>query len=682
MLRAFFRFAGSVLGIISLAFVQPVLALVPNDPLLEDQWYLERVHAFEAWDRTTGSDDVVVAVLDTGLDLDHADLVSHVWTNGGEVAGDGIDNDGNGFVDDVYGWDFVEDDATPFPSLTGEFNQSAASHGTLIAGIVGAVADNGDGIAGLNWHVRIMPVRMLDDLGSGDSVMARKAVDYAVANGADVINLSFTGFDFDPAFLRSIQTAYELGVTVVAAAGNDGNGGVDLNETPIYPACFVSSEGADLVLGVAATDREDAKAGFSNYGSQCVDLSAPGVDVIGTMYQDISLPEFKGAYGGLWSGTSIAAPMVSGAVALLKGAYPSLRPDTLRTVLQLSVDPVREQDPALSGQLGAGRIQLARALEIGASFASLVSGGNTSSIRRSSLSFVASQDAGGISTVRRLDVTGHVLNEFSPYAPGFSGGVRVAMGDVDGDGVDEIVTGAGPGGGPHVRVFEADGTLHSQFFAYGQDKRQGVFVASGDVDGDRVDEIIVSPDQGGGGEVRIFAADGTQLFSFFPFDRVSQAIRVALGDLDGDGTDELVAALGVGGKPRIRLFEGNGTFLREFDAYHPSFQGGVAIAMGDLDGDGVDEIVTGAGPGGGPHVRVFEADGTLRTQFFSYAQTFRGGVRVAAGDLDGDGVDEIVTGAGPGGGPHVQVFDGSGQARARFFAFDTNARFGLELGIW
>ena len=171
-MRLFFCFL-----IISIFLVgSPAFALTSDDPYRSQQWYLDAIGAPAAWDWSTGSRDVVIAVLDTGVDLDHPDLIGNIWTNPGEAVGDGRDNDGNGFVDDIHGWDFIEDDSSPIPDSDSAFDEEAVAHGTAIAGTIGAAGNNAVGITGLNWSVRIMPLRILDNLGEGDSKTAIRAL--------------------------------------------------------------------------------------------------------------------------------------------------------------------------------------------------------------------------------------------------------------------------------------------------------------------------------------------------------------------------------------------------------------------------------------------------------------------------------------------------------------------------
>lgn len=319
---------------------------------------------------------------------------------------------------------------------------------------------------------------------------------------------------------------------------------------------------------------------------------------------------------------------------------------------------------------------------------------------------VTGPGAGGGPHVRAMDLTGAAppRGEFFAYAPAFDGGVSVAYGDVDGDGAADIVTGAGPGGGPHVRVFTAaryggDGATAPHeltgFMAYDPAFTGGVSVAVGDVTGDGIAEIITAAGSGGGPHVRVFElqpragergiADVYEYTGFFAYaPGFAGGVRVAVGDVDGDGVNEVITAAGPGGGADIQVFKLDGVRVLpvlSLLAYDPAFYGGVFVAAGDVDGDGRAEIVTGADAGGGPHVRVFSV-GTGFTRaselagFMAFDPAFRGGVRVAAGDVDGDGRAEIIAGAGPGGNPQVLAFhrgpNGRVSVSASFSAYALN----------
>ncbi len=304
---------------------------------------------------------------------------------------------------------------------------------------------------------------------------------------------------------------------------------------------------------------------------------------------------------------------------------------------------------------------------------------------------------GGGPHVRGFEPTGAPTpTGFLAYGAGFAGGVFVAVGDLSGGGPAQIVTGAGPGGGPHVRVFEPDNTdAGIGFFAYDPTFAGGVRVAVGDVDGDGRAEIITAAGPGGGPHVRVWTVTGTtptpsaDVFAY-PV-AFAGGVFVAAGDLDGDGRAEIVTGAGEGGGPHVRVWRVTGATMTElfgFFAYDPAFTGGVRVAVGDVNGDGKADVITGAGPGGGPHVRVFDGAQLLAghvvelKSFFAYDGSFTGGVYVAAGDVNGDGKADLVTGAGPGGGPHVRVFDGLTLAGiGSFFAYDLSFTGGVAVGV-
>ncbi|MFH0907315.1 MAG: S8 family serine peptidase [bacterium] len=320
---------------------------LPDDTSFQALWGLRNsgqtggaidadIDATEAWDIAVTS-DVVVAVIDTGMDYEHPDLAANMWSNAGEIAGNGMDDDGNGYVDDVRGWDFFSDDSDPM---------DCNGHGTHVAGTIGASGNNQQGVAGVCWNVVLMPIKFLDDFfGFGTTADAIRAIDYAVAMGARVINNSWGGGAYSQALKEAIATADEAGVLFVAAAGNDGE---DTDASPHYP----SSYDVPNVISVAATTESDTLADFSNYGSATVHLGAPGQDILSTT------PE--GSYAR-YSGTSMATPHVAGACALVwavagaTAGHHDIREGILNTVDKL---------PALSGKCASGgRLNVLKALD-------------------------------------------------------------------------------------------------------------------------------------------------------------------------------------------------------------------------------------------------------------------------------------------------------------------------------
>ncbi len=355
-----------LLAVVALSFVSavsPAAAALPDDPLIKEQWYLDAIGLPAAWDFAKGSPTVTVAVLDSGIDLAHPDLADRIWTNPREIAGNGVDDDRNGYVDDVRGWDFVGGDADANPDIGPASAHDGANHGTIVAGIIGAAGGNGAGITGINWNVRILPLRVLDEAGSGSTLAVVRAIRYAVAAKAKVINISFVGSNYSEALAQALREAHAAGVLIVAAAGNEGDTqrGGDLNVYPAYPACYRGASGERLVLAVASLDREGVKSSFSSYGSDCVGISAPGERFFSTQVYRPAIPKFLEPYGDSWAGSSLAAPVVSGVAALLASMDPSLDADELRAFLRATATDVNALNGPYAGHLGAGRVDAAAA---------------------------------------------------------------------------------------------------------------------------------------------------------------------------------------------------------------------------------------------------------------------------------------------------------------------------------
>ncbi|MFO0849392.1 MAG: S8 family serine peptidase [Gemmataceae bacterium] len=328
-------------GVTGVVSVQPDSKLtvnaVPNDPSYADQWGLTVASAPAAWNVSTGTGQTIVAVIDSGVDTAHPDLAANLWRNAREVAGNGRDDDGNGYVDDVNGYDFTANTGTPTDTL---------GHGTHVAGIIGAVGGNGAGVTGVSWHVRVMALKFMSGADGGYTSNAIRAIDYAIANGAKVINESWGGGPADGALAAATARARAAGAVIVSAAGNAGS---NTDASPFYPASYVTQ--FDNVVSVAATDRTDRLAGYSNFGANTVTLAAPGSSITST------LP--NGRYGTK-SGTSMAAPFVSGALALLWDQHPTWTYQQVIAKLKASVDVL----PALAGKVATGgRIDLAKLLD-------------------------------------------------------------------------------------------------------------------------------------------------------------------------------------------------------------------------------------------------------------------------------------------------------------------------------
>ena len=310
---------------------------IPNDSLFSNQWDFHNtgqtggtpdadIDAPEAWAISTGSHSIVVAVIDTGVLYTHSDLSSNIWNNTGEIPDNGIDDDGNGYIDDVRGWDFVNRDNDPIDDK---------DHGTHVSGTIGAVGNNTIGVAGLNWQVKIMPLKVFDRMGYGSTSDAILAVEYANAKGASVISNSWGGPDYSQALKDAIDASPAI---VVCAAGNgNGHNNDNFDNNSVYPASYSSAN----IISVAATDHNDTLALYSNIGLSSVDLAAPGTSIWSTYYD--------GNYASM-TGTSMATPHVSGVAALVKAVNPSLTSTQIKNIILSTVDV----KSSLSGKVASG----------------------------------------------------------------------------------------------------------------------------------------------------------------------------------------------------------------------------------------------------------------------------------------------------------------------------------------
>ncbi|MDD1729229.1 MAG: S8 family serine peptidase, partial [Methanospirillum sp.] len=317
----------------------------PNDPRFSEQWALANagqnsgtsgadIGALSAWSATTGSSSVVVAVIDSGVDYTHPDLAANIWTNPGEIAGNGVDDDGNGYIDDIHGWDFINNDNDPMDDN---------GHGTHCAGVIGAVGNNGVGITGVDQHVKIMPLKVLGKDGNGDMASILKSIAYARTMGADVISCSWGG----TAKSQALADAVSGTNTLFACAA--GNSGINTDVIPQYPSGFDYPQ----IISVAASTAKDGIPSYSNYGSKSVDVAAPGDGIISTY------PTGLGNQYMSMKGTSMATPHVAGLAALLLSKQSDLPPAELKQLILNNADKVS----AFSGKtVSGGRIDAGKTL--------------------------------------------------------------------------------------------------------------------------------------------------------------------------------------------------------------------------------------------------------------------------------------------------------------------------------
>lgn len=307
-----------------------------DDPYLGSLWGMSAINAPGAWDISTGSSGVTVAVIDTGIEYTHPDLAANIAINAAEVPSNGLDDDQNGFVDDVYGYDFINNDANP---MDDNF------HGTHCAGTIGAVGNNGLGVVGVAWNVKVMPVKVLSGTGSGSVATVAAGINYAVSRGVKIVSMSLGTTSYSQTLEDALKNAKQHGTLIVAAAGNSGQNS-DLY--PIYPAASTQ----DNVISVAASTQTDGLASFSNFGANSVDIAAPGVSILSTTLSQ------GYAYA---SGTSMATPHVAGMAAILASVNSSLSYADIKAALLRGVDT----SSAFSGKMtSGGRANLYRSLTL------------------------------------------------------------------------------------------------------------------------------------------------------------------------------------------------------------------------------------------------------------------------------------------------------------------------------
>lgn len=322
----------------------------PNDPEFKrgTQWSFYNsgaaggkagsdIQAVLGWDTLSSASNIVVAIIDSGIRYTHEDLAENMWVNAGEIPENGIDDDRNGYVDDVHGMDSIAESGDPMDDV---------GHGTHVAGIIGAVGNNGVGVAGVAWRVKLMACRFLSKAGDGDTSDAIQCIDYARRMGARVMNASWGGPDYSAALFSAINSARGAGIVFVAASGNDAQ---NIDEVPLYPASYT----LDNIIVVGGTTRSDTMdSGYSNWGANSVDLFAPGTGIYSTWHT------WDGAYTSN-TGTSMAAPHVTGIAALMRARFPTYTAQQIVNRLRSTVDAI----PELEGKCRTGgRVNMARAL--------------------------------------------------------------------------------------------------------------------------------------------------------------------------------------------------------------------------------------------------------------------------------------------------------------------------------
>lgn len=646
---------------------------VPNDNFYHNQWYFSRIGAEKAWEKINSSPDITIAVIDSGIDIDHPDLRQNIWVNNKEIPNNNIDDDHNGFVDDANGWDFIDNQPDPTPKFSSGWTESGVSHGTMIAGIISARGNNGKGVAGITWSSKIMPLKILNDHGEGRLNDVVRAVDYAVNNGADIINLSFTGYGYSESLQEALGRAYQKGVIVVAAAGNEQSTGLAINTDKklIFPACYKGKNGEDLVIGVASTDALDQKTNFSGFGTHCIDLTAPGISFFSTIPKGSNLKDKNKEYDGYWSGTSMSAAVVSGAMALVLQTNPELSSRQAIDIVLGTCDNISQLNPNYLGQLGYGRVNVNAAV----SFAQELLFEYSNLIIAAPASAVSGQSQ---PKVKILNSVGNIVKEMDPF-PGYRGEIKVAAGNLYGDDNQELVFGAS---GNQIKVFSYDGKLKIKFSPFDKSYRGNVSLAVADVDSDGLEEIIAAPTEQNQ-PIKIFTASGKVKNQFFPFGKnFRSGINIVTSDFKGDSLIEIIASP-ANSKEKVKVFSSNGILLKSFDPYASGFKGGIGVAAVKISGraeKGRADLAFVPASGMEALIRIYDSSLSLKRQFIAFDHNQKRGANLAAADFNNDGLSEIVSSQSAGNMGELKIWGSDGTELNSFPVFPL-FKGGVNVGV-
>lgn len=431
----------------------------------------------------TGSGSVIVAVIDSGMDPEHPDIKPNLWTNAGEIPDNGKDDDGDGYVDDVHGWNYVNKSNDVRPVYAADGLREAWLHGTVVASLIAAAGNNDIGISGVAWNAKIMPLAALGSDGYGRDDDIVEAIRYAVAHGADIINLSFVGADFDANLERAVNEATAQGVLVVSAAGNsEKKVGDNLDLSPGYPACDKGAAGRGT-LTVSALTRSGQRAPYANYG-KCVDVSAPGENLFAARPSyDSATDQPAAGYVDNLTGTSVAAPLVSGLAVLLKSQHPEWKADELAQRILETADPLDDLPAELKGKMGSGQINAVRALADDAGSQAL------------GPSYLEAAGAGQAPEVRVMAHDGTELYRFAVGETGDRRGVRASFVRWSGSRKPEIAVSMIGDQTGAWRVYRSDGVLVAAG-TLGQGIKGGLNLAAQDLDAMGADTLFLGEADG------------------------------------------------------------------------------------------------------------------------------------------------------------------------------------------
>lgn len=639
------------------------ISAYPNDPEYISQDYLKQINAEQAWTWVTDANDVIVAVIDTGIDYNHPDLKDNIWKNGKEIPDDGIDNDQNGYIDDYYGWDFVNNKSDNSVKLSVGYNKHAVNHGTAVAGIIGAVGGNKEGITGVAWKIKMMSLRALDSQGNGNTYDVARAIDYAIKNGANIINLSFVGDNDDEILRNSIERAYNAGVIVVASSGNEMGAGTDLTKNPKYPICY--DLGKNTVIGVGSVDKDNQLSTFSNYGESCIDILAPGENIYSTKVYQPQLSAFSKKYGNSQYGTSYAAPMVTGAVALIKSIDRTFSNEEIIQILKDSAKNISFKNFSHRKQIGFGLLDVNQAII---------------EARRhkanKEISIITTQNYSNKLNIKIFNQKTKTSLEKILPSNNYNYH-RVESGDVDGDGKQEIIIMSFRAPNAVIYTYSNEFKLLAKFTI----KSKSIpSISIGDLYNTKREKIIIG--HSNEPKLEIYDFQGTLLNSFYAYNKDYKfGLSVSVCDYDNDKQMEIITAPGIGGGPHIKIFDKNGGLKDNFFAGNKNFRGGLNIDCKTDNFLNEAQIAVAPKSGSSSYILIYNSKRELINSFMAYQSSYKKEVYVKIYDVDSDYQNEIITSPGIGGGAHIKIFEKSGKLINEFFAYNKNQNYGSYIGL-
>jgi len=616
-----------------------VSAKIPNDPKMDSiPWQHKKINAAKAWNKTTGSDSVVIAVIDNGFDHLHPDLIQNTWRNIDEIPGNNTDDDNNGYVDDVWGWNFEVEDYNkdgkiddqekrgnnkPRPKVDNlrEVSEKTVHHGTIVAGLTGAVGDNKIAGAGMNWDVELMNLKVVDNDGAGRMKNISRAIKYAVDNGADIITFSLVGDlnqERTEEIKRLVDYAYENDVAMFAAAGNKGQ---NLQEKPMQPVCADQSlEGkVEKVIGVSAIKKSTRLARFSNWGLGCIDITAPGVNMSSTVIYNPNSGLNK-KYDGSWSGTSFAVPLVSGTAGLIKSLHSDWGPKKIYDTILNNVFNSKGSDNQVYKKLfGNGLLQAGKAVE---------EAWNLASADLDIKGLVALDSNGNIRENAFVDLAADMDLPFENIKGEIKKATRIK--------------------GHTLLVVEKEGELYVNHYQKKEKKLKSNSlpldlnkeervkkIEAGDIDNDgQIEIILMVTDNNGQTRILSFSIENKAVLQRSYKDEL-KSITV----IHGLSEDKLVGLFKTEQKYYLSFLNSVLTQQRKISL---NFNGD-KLDSGDIDGDKKGELIISSYKNSSPLLSYLEQNGTIKRRFYAYDSSYRGSFKTLLGDINSDKKDEIIT---------------------------------------